>query len=95
MINDYRNALRLKIDQLIASKDLRRLIVWDVGADESSDPSLLSKRAYGSAMHIDVVLVACGVNGIWEPLPRKRIVMPSLTDVLALRKKYLGDSNGI
>lgn len=90
-INDYRNAIRERIRHLKLLKNTQRIIIWDVRADESIDASLLSFRAYGTRLHTDVVLVACGASGIWERLPLKRIVLPQLADVLQLRKQYLGE----
>lgn len=89
MINAYRNAIRTHIERLKSVGNASRLIVWDVREDEASDPTLLSLRAYGTRQHSDVVLVACGVSGIWEELPQRRIAMPILQDVLALRREYL------
>lgn len=91
MINDYRNAIRDHIERLRNIGNLRNMIIWDVQVDEATDPTLLSNRAYNTRQHVDVVLVACGVSGIWEKLPEERIVLPLLRDVLALRKIYMMD----
>lgn len=89
MQNDYRNALREHIEHLKANGRLRSLIVWDVQIDEARDPTLLSLRAYGSRAYADVVMVACGVSGIWENLPLKRIALPLLADIAELQRIYL------
>ncbi|GAA5003355.1 hypothetical protein GCM10023206_07000 [Acinetobacter puyangensis] len=91
MINAYRNAIRTLLEQRRNQSDVRRIIVWDVQPDEAKDPTLLSLRAYGTRMHVDVVLVACGVSGIWELLPVQRIILPLISDVIALRKTYMSD----
>ncbi|WP_111896147.1 hypothetical protein [Acinetobacter sp. MB5] len=91
MINDYRNAIREHIERLKNVGNLSNMIIWDVQVDEASDPTLLSNRAYNTHQHVDVVLVACGVSGVWEKLPEQRIVLPLLKDVLALRKIYMTD----
>ncbi|MCG2572041.1 hypothetical protein LVY74_00510 [Acinetobacter sp. ME22] len=91
MINDYRNAIREHIERLKNIGNLSNMIIWDVQVDEASDPTLLSNRAYNNRQHVDVVLVACGVSGVWEKLPEQRIVLPLLKDVLALRKIYMTD----
>jgi hypothetical protein len=76
MINEYRNAIRDLINRNIKLGKLNSLIVWDVKSDEAQDPTLLSLRIYGSRTHTDVIQVACGVSGIWEKLPEKRIAVP-------------------
>lgn len=88
MINEYRNAIRDHINRYIQLGKLNSLIVWDVKSDEAQDPTLLSLRIYGSRKHTDVIEVACGMNGIWEKLPEKRIAVPLITDVLRLRTEY-------
>lgn len=90
MINAYRNAIRDRIEQRLNAGDVRQFMAWDVMADEARDATLLSQRAYGSRQHVDVVLVACGASGIWEQLEKKRIALPLLSDVIALRNEYLG-----
>ena len=88
MINEYRNAIRDLINKNIQQGTLNNLIVWDVRSDEAQDPTLLSLRIYGSRKHTDVIQVACGVSGIWEKLPGKRIAVPKITDVMRLRTEY-------
>ena len=88
MINEYRNALRDHINTLIQQGKLNNLIVWDVRSDEAQDPTLLSLRIYGSRKHTDVIQVACGVSGIYEKLPEKRIAVPKITDIMRLRTEY-------
>lgn len=93
MINEYRNALRDLIQRLNNKGQANQVIVWQVLLDESLDASLLSQRAYGSRDFVDVVMVACGVNGIWEQLPLTKILLPQARLVLELRKRY-GVTNG-
>ncbi|MFC6628599.1 hypothetical protein [Acinetobacter beijerinckii] len=89
MINEYRNAIRDLINKNMQLGKLNSLIVWDVKSDEAQDPTLLSLRIYGSRTHTDVIQVACGVSGIWEKLPEKRIAVPLISDVMRLRREYL------
>lgn len=89
MINEYRNAIRDHINRNIQQGKLNNLVVWDVQSDEAKDPTLLSFRIYGTRQHVDVIQVACGVNGIWEKLPEKRIAVPLIIDVLRLRNEYI------
>lgn len=89
MQNDYRNAIRDRIEHYKSTGEVRRLIVWDVQMDEARDPTLLSLRAYGSRAYADVVMVACGVSGIWENLPLKRIALPLPADIAELQRIYL------
>lgn len=88
MINEYRNAIRDLINKNIQQGTLNNLIVWDVRSDEAQDPTLLSLRIYGSRKHTDVIQVACGVSGIWEKLPGKRIAVPNIADIMRLRTEY-------
>ena len=88
MINEYRNAIRDLINKNIQQGTLNNLIVWDVRSDEAQDPTLLSLRIYGSRKHTDVIQVACGVSGIYEKLPEKRIAVPIIADVMRLRTEY-------
>ena len=86
--NEYRNAIRDLINKNIQQGTLNNLIVWDVRSDEAQDPTLLSLRIYGSRKHTDVIQVACGVSGIYEKLPEKRIAVPKITDIMRLRTEY-------
>ena len=88
MNNEYRNAIRDLINKNIQQGTLNNLIVWDVRSDEAQDPTLLSLRIYGSRKHTDVIQVACGVSGIWEKLPGKRIAVPKIADIMRLRTEY-------
>ena len=88
MINEYRNAIRDLINKNIQQGTLNNLIVWDVRSDEAQDPTLLSLRIYGSRKHTDVIQVACGVSGIYEKLPEKRIAVPKIADIMRLRTEY-------
>lgn len=87
MKNAYLNAIREQIDRarrLQASNCIR----WEVGEDERTDPTLVSRRAYGTSLHTDVVMVACGTEGIWQPLPRGEIILPTLLQLQALRQRF-------
>ena len=86
--NEYSNAIRDLINKNIQQGTLNNLIVWDVRSDEAQDPTLLSLRIYGSRKHTDVIQVACGVSGIYEKLPEKRIAVPKITDIMRLRTEY-------
>ena len=86
--NAYRNDLRDLIELIKARGTSNQMIAWQVGTDEVHDPTLVSLRAYGSRIHTDVVMVAAGTSGIWEPLPTVVIVMPKLAQVQQLRRKH-------
>lgn len=86
--NAYRNAIRQQIDFLKRKGLSSQSIRWQVGSDEVDDATLVSQRAYGTREHADVVMVAAGTSGIWEPLPITIIILPTLGQVLALRKQY-------
>lgn len=87
-INAYRNAIRKQIETLNRIGIAGQYIRWQIGSDEVRDATLVSLRAYGTREHTDVVLVAAGLDGIWQPLPRIVITLPTLSQVLALRKQY-------
>ena len=76
MINEYRNAIRDLIERLKRQGDIRNVNLWQVQDDEVHDPTLLSLRAFGSRGYADEVLIACGVSGIWEALPKQKILLP-------------------
>ena len=86
--NAYRNAIRDLIELLKSRGTSNQMLAWQIGEDEVNDPTLVSLRAYGSRIHTDVVMVACGTSGIWEPLPTVVIVMPQLAQVMQLRRTY-------
>lgn len=86
--NAYRNAIRDLIELIKARGTSSQMLAWQIGEDEVNDPTLVSIRAYGSRIHTDVVMVACGTSGIWEQLPAVIVIMPQLAQVLQLRRKY-------
>ena len=88
MINEYRNAVRDLIARLNRQGVMQNVMIWQVQEDEANDPTLLSLRAYGNRSYTDVVMVACGVNGIWERLPLKKILLPRPQFIRQLRKQY-------
>ncbi len=88
MKNSYLNAIRQATDAARRRGILASCIVWQVGEDECRDPTLISQRVYGSRQYADVVMQAAGVSGIWEALPLKEIVLPTLSTVLQLRQYY-------
>ncbi len=81
--NKLHNAVRKHIEQ-----EQDNVILWDVLQDESQDPTLLSLRAYGTREHADIVMITCGVSGVWQTLPCTRIVLPLLKDVIALKRQF-------
>lgn len=89
MINEYQNAIRDHIQRLINQNMVAQLIIWDVQSDEAKDPTLLCRRVYGSQLHVDVIKIACGISGFWEKLPEQRIALPTLNDILRMRREYL------
>ena len=88
MINEYRNAIRDLIERLKRQGDIRNVILWQVQDDEVHDPTLLSLRAFGSRGYADEVLIACGASGIWEALPKQKILLPKPLFIHQVRKKY-------
>lgn len=88
MRNEYLNDIRKHIDQVIQTGNLNNFIIYDVKPDEQYDPSLISQRIYGNRKHEDVIMVACGVNGVWEPLPIRRIVLPLIANIVYYRNLW-------
>lgn len=83
------NAVRRFVEQerkrsLISNK----LILWEVGQDESLDHTLLSKRLYGSRKYSDVVAVCCGVSFAFEPIPCRAYYFPTLAELIKIKKVY-------
>lgn len=64
------------------------LIAYEIGEDEVYDPSLASKRLYGTRQHSDIVRLACGVSFTHQPLPQKMHLFPSLNVIIQLQKRY-------
>lgn len=89
MRNDYLNDIRKHIQQVIQLGNINNFLIYDLKYDEKNDPSLVSLRAYGTRKHEDVVMVACGMNGVWESLPApRRIVLPLISNVLYYRNLW-------
>lgn len=74
--NIYLNAVRTHVDLLVRRARNDKLIVWDVGRDETHDPTLIAYRAYGNRDDADIVMLCAGTNRIGEALPNKRIYLP-------------------
>ncbi|MEY2864683.1 MAG: hypothetical protein RLY58_2390 [Pseudomonadota bacterium] len=87
-MNAYRNAIRDQIEFLRRQKQSKQFLLWQIGADEAEDATLVSLRAYGTREHADVVMVACGVSGIWEVLPEVEVVLPTLLQIRQLRQLH-------
>ena len=88
MLNDYRNAIRDLIDLLRRRGQSSQFVRWQINLDEVNDPTLVSRRAYGTSEHVDVVQVACGTSGIWEQLPEIEIILPTISQIRQLRTLY-------
>lgn len=88
MQNIYHNAVRTHVDLLVRRARTDKLIVWDVGADEVHDPTLIAHRAYGSRDDADVVMLCAGTNRIGESLPNKRIYLPLPASLAQIKRTY-------
>lgn len=97
MKNIYLNAVRTHVDLLVRRARTDKLIVWDVGADETHDPTLIAYRAYGSRDDADVVMLCAGTNRIGESLPNKRIYLPLPASLAQIKRDYAssGLMNGV
>lgn len=92
--NTYLNAVRSHVDLLVRRGRTDKLIVWDVGADEVHDPTLIAYRVYGNRDDADIVMLCAGTNRIGEALPSKRIYLP-LPASLAQLKRDQAKNRGI
>lgn len=93
MKNIYLNAVRLHTDLLIRRGRTDKLIVWDVGADEVHDPTLIAHRVYGNRDDADVVMMCAGTNRIGEPLPQRIIFLPAPATLASFKREHA--SNGL
>ena len=88
MKNIYLNAVRLHTDLLIRRGRTDKLIVWDVGADEVHDPTLIAYRAYGNRDDADIVMLCAGTNRIGETLPSNRIYLPLPASLAQMKRAH-------
>ena len=86
--NSYQNAIRLHLAQMKTLQNVSNVIIYDVGSDERYDPTLISRRVYQTPNYADVVMVACGVSGIWEEIPLGKVMLPLPTVIAVLRNDW-------
>jgi hypothetical protein len=60
-----------------------------VGEDEINDMTLVALRVYGRREEFLAVMAAAGLDSPTEPLPQRRLVLPS-SDRLSAMKKLTG-----
>lgn len=89
LTNTYLNAVRAHVDLLVRRSRTDKLIVWDIGTDETHDPTLVAYRAYGNRDDADVVMVCAGTNRIGEPLPNRRLYLPMLASLTELKRAHI------
>lgn len=88
LTNIYLNAVRSHTDLLVRRARTDKLIVWDIGTDETHDPTLIAYRVYGNRDDVDVVMLCAGTNRIGEPLPNKRIYLPLPASLAQIKRTY-------
>lgn len=88
LTNIYLNAVRSHVDLLVRRGRTDKLIVWDIGTDETRDPTLIAYRAYGNRDNADVVMLCAGTNRIGEALPNKRIYLPLPASLAQIKRTY-------
>ncbi|WP_440464346.1 hypothetical protein [Psychrobacter sp. ASPA161_6] len=86
--NIYLNTVRSHVDLLVRRARNDKLIVWDVGRDETHDPTLIAYRAYGNRDDADIVMLCAGTNRIGEALPNKRIYLPLPASLAQIKRTY-------
>ena len=89
--NIYLNAVRAHVDTLYRRGRTDSLVYHDVGADEQTDPTLVAVRVYGRRDDVDVIMLCAGTNRIGEPLPLKRIHLPTPASLMQLKRDYLSE----
>lgn len=67
---------------------------WDTNAvfyetkpDEMWDVTLVSKRVYGRRDEFLAVMAAAGLDSLDQPLPQKRIVLPSANELTRIKRR--------
>ena len=88
MKNTYHNDVRSQIDLLVRRARTDKLIVWNVGADEVHDPTLIAYRVYGNRDDADIVMLCAGTNRIGEALPRRTIYLPLPASLMQIKRSY-------
>lgn len=89
LTNTYLNAVRSHVDLLVRRARTDKLIVWDIGRDETHDPTLIAYRVYGNRDDADVVMVCAGTNRIGEALPNRRIYLPLPVSLAQLKREHI------
>jgi hypothetical protein len=93
MLNDYHNAIRHYCELQRKRGRTGQYIRYQILPDEVYDQTLVSQRVYGVRTEADVVQMAAGVNGIWEPLPQIEIILPTAMQLMQLKRAYgVGDA---
>ena len=88
MINTYHNAIRDLVALSTKKGQTWQVIRYQVGRDEIHDPTLIAYRVYGNRDDSDVIMVCAGTNTIWQPLPEREILLPTPTQLFALKKLH-------
>lgn len=91
MINEYHNAIRRLLDLFKKRGNTSQLLLYCIGEDEVFDPTLASLRAYGTRQFSDIILLACGLSYVHEPLPVGNVYLPTFQQIQYMRKKYKVD----
>lgn len=63
------------------------VIFYQIKPDELYDPTLVSRRVYGRRDEFLTVMAASGTDSVDQPLPQKRIALPSEGALLKLKRK--------
>jgi hypothetical protein len=59
----------------------------DVTPDEQWDPTLVSERVYGRREEFLAVMAAAGMNTFDEPVPMRRLVLPTAETLRAFKRR--------
>jgi len=62
-------------------------IFYETKPDEMYDLSLVSRRVYGRRDEFLAVMAAAGLDTVDQPLPQKRIVLPSDGQLMQIKRR--------
>ncbi len=62
-------------------------IFYETKPDERFDITLVSQRVYGNRFEFLAVMAAAGLDMVDQPLPQKRIVLPTISQLFTIKRK--------
>lgn len=71
----------------IRTKPWQTALYYDTTPDEIYDITLVSRRAYGNPDETLCIMAAAGLDTIDQPLPQTRLVLPTASQLYAIKKR--------